>query len=66
MRRSLREGFETEDTTSIMVGETRLPATDEALPEGVQLRRITEEADIRAFSGMADKAYGLDRAGQPD
>jgi len=31
---------------------------DVPLPEGVTLRRITEEADVRAMSAMADRVFG--------
>ena len=33
-------------------------AVDVVLPEGVTLRRVTEEADVRAMAAMQDKAFG--------
>ena len=41
-----------------MIGEARLLAVDVPLPEGVTLRRVTEEADVRAMSAMQDEAFG--------
>ena len=54
----LANGFTAGEPESIMVGEARLLAVDVALPAGVRLRRITEEADVRAMSAMADEAFG--------
>jgi GNAT acetyltransferase-like protein len=54
----LEHGFTAGESESIMVGEARSLAVDVALPEGVTLRRITEEADVRAMSAMADEAFG--------
>lgn len=47
-----------------MVGEAKSLVIEEELPEGVRLRRITEEKDIQVFSVMVDKSYGLNRAEQ--
>ena len=58
------QGFESEDTRAIMVGEAKSLVIEEELPEGVRLRRITEEKDIQVFSVMVDKSYGLNRAEQ--
>ena len=41
-----------------MMGEARLLAVDVPLPEGVTLRTVTDEADVRAMSAMADEAFG--------
>jgi hypothetical protein len=57
-------GFQPDETESIMIGEVRALAGDLArpadadLPEGVTLRRVTEEADVRAMSAMQDEAFG--------
>lgn len=51
-------GFMPEETESIMIGEARLLAVDVPLPDGVTLRRITGEPDVRAMSAMADEAFG--------
>ena len=36
-----------------MIGEARLLAVDVELPDGVELRRIAAEADVRAMSAMS-------------
>ena len=41
-----------------MIGEARLLDVDVPLPAGVRLRRVTEEADVRAMSAMQDEAFG--------
>jgi len=51
-------GFIPDEPESIMVGEARSLAVDVALPDGVTLRRITEEADIRAMATMQDEVFG--------
>ena len=51
-------GFEPDETESIMLGEARLLAVDVDLPEGVTLRTVRDEADVRAMSAMADEAFG--------
>ncbi|SKC52268.1 GNAT family N-acetyltransferase [Krasilnikoviella flava] len=53
-------GFEPDDPESIMIGETRSLVADVPLPEGVTLRRVTAEADVRAMSAMADEVFGDD------
>lgn len=54
----LAAGFEAQDTESIMIGEVRHLAVDVALPDGVVLRRITAEADVRAMCAMQDEMFG--------
>ena len=41
-----------------MVGEARLLAVDVPLPEGVSLRTVSAEADVRAMCVMQDEAFG--------
>jgi predicted N-acetyltransferase YhbS len=41
-----------------MLGQLQALTVDVPLPEGVTLRRVTEEADVRAMSAMADEAFG--------
>lgn len=41
-----------------MIGPAAALAVDVPLPDGVTLRRITAEADIRAMSAMADEVFG--------
>lgn len=54
----LRHGFEPEDPESIMVGEARLLAVDVPLPDGIGLRAITNEEDVRAASIVQDGVFG--------
>ena len=41
-----------------MLGEAAALAVDVPLPEGVTLRRVTAEDDVRAMSAMSDEAFG--------
>ena len=54
----LEYGFIAGEPESIMIGEARLLAVEVPLPEGVTLRRVTEEADVRAMTAMQDEAFG--------
>jgi hypothetical protein len=54
----LENGFTAEEPESIMLGSARLLAVDVPSPEGATLRRVTEEADVRAMSAMQDEAFG--------
>lgn len=54
----LEHGFVAEETESIMVGPATGLAAELPLPEGVRLRKITEDSDIRAMSAMADEVFG--------
>ena len=40
-----------------MIGEARLLAVDVELPDGVELRRIAAEADVRAMSAMQQEVF---------
>jgi len=53
-----RNGFEPEESESIMIGEARLLDVEVPLPPGVHLRRVTDEADVRAMSAMQGQAFG--------
>ncbi|MEL7975846.1 GNAT family N-acetyltransferase [Isoptericola sp. F-RaC21] len=55
-------GFVPQEPESIMIGDARLLVADVPLPDGVSLRRITAEADVRAMSAMADEVFGDDPA----
>ena len=59
----LAHGFTPDETESIMVGDARALAVDVPLPDGVTLRRVTEEADIRAMIAMQDGVFGNDHGG---
>ncbi|HEY4346190.1 MAG TPA: hypothetical protein VGM80_01275 [Gaiellaceae bacterium] len=54
----VENGFTPSEPESIMIGEARLLATDVALPDGIELRQITSEADIRAASAMQEDVFG--------
>ncbi|GLI02275.1 GNAT family N-acetyltransferase [Phytohabitans aurantiacus] len=54
----LENGFVPDEPESIMIGEARLLDVDVPLPEGVTLRRVTEEPDVRAMSAMQDETFG--------
>ena len=54
----VEHGFVPEEPESIMIGEARSLAVDVPLPDGVTLRQVTEEPDVRAMSAMADVVFG--------
>lgn len=54
----LAHGFVAEEPESIMLGEARALAGDVPLPDGVTVRRVTEEADVRAMTAMQDEVFG--------
>ena len=54
----IRNGFEPEEPESIMIGEARLLDQEVPLPDGVRLRRVSEEPDVRAMSAMQGQAFG--------
>lgn len=54
----LESGFRADQPESIMVGEASALAVDVAVPEGVTLRTVTDERDVRTMSAMADDAFG--------
>lgn len=54
----LAHGFVPDEPESIMIGEARLLAVDVQLPEGVTLRRVEEDADVRAMSAMSAEVFG--------
>ena len=51
-------GFVAEEAESIMIGEARWLAVDAPLPDGVTLRRVTEERDVRAMMAMSARVFG--------
>ena len=54
----LENAFVPGEPESIMIGEARGLAVDVDLPDGVTLRRVTEEADVRAMSAMHGEVFG--------
>jgi ribosomal protein S18 acetylase RimI-like enzyme len=51
-------GFAPDERESIMIGEAAALAVDVSLPEGVTLRHVTAEADVRAMTAMQDEVFG--------
>ena len=51
-------GFKPDEPESIMIGEARALAVDVDLPEGVTIRTVTQEPDVRAMCSMADEPFG--------
>ena len=54
----LEHGFTPDEPESIMVGDAAALAVDVTLPDGVSLRRVTAEPDIRAMAAMQDEVFG--------
>lgn len=54
----LAHGFVADEPESIMIGEAGALAVDVRLPEGVALRQVSHERDVRAMSAMQDEAFG--------
>jgi hypothetical protein len=54
----VRSGFVAEDTESIMIGEARLLDVQVPLPDGIELHRVTAEADVRRFAAMQEEVFG--------
>jgi hypothetical protein len=54
----LEHGFVPEDPESIMIGDAAALAVDLPLPDGVTVRQVTEESDVRAMCAMQDEVFG--------
>jgi ribosomal protein S18 acetylase RimI-like enzyme len=54
----LDNGFVPEEPESIMIGEAQRLAVDLAPPEGVILRHVSQENDVRAMTAMSALAFG--------
>jgi GNAT superfamily N-acetyltransferase len=54
----LEHGFAPDEPESIMIGRAEALAVDVPLPEGVALRQVTREDDVRAMSAMQDEVFG--------
>jgi ribosomal protein S18 acetylase RimI-like enzyme len=54
----VEHGFVPEDPESIMIGDAEALAVDVPLPDGVTLRRVTAEPDVRAMCAMQDEVFG--------
>lgn len=53
----VEHGFVPDEPESVMMGAAELLAVDVPLPDGVTLRRVTTEEDVRAMSAAADAAF---------
>jgi ribosomal protein S18 acetylase RimI-like enzyme len=60
----LEHGFAPDEPESIMVGDARALAVDVALPDGVTLRQVYSEPDVRAMLAMQDEVFGGDPHGE--
>lgn len=54
----LENGFEPDETESVMIGAASALDVDVELPSGVSLRRVWDEPDIRGMSAMQDEVFG--------
>ncbi|TFC20805.1 GNAT family N-acetyltransferase [Cryobacterium algoritolerans] len=54
----LENGFEPEDPESIMIGSLEALCKGVPTPDGVTVRRVTSEDEVRAMSAMVDEAFG--------
>jgi hypothetical protein len=54
----VRNGFVPEEAESIMIGEAALLAVDVPLPNGIHLRLVTREPDVRALTAMQEEVFG--------
>jgi hypothetical protein len=54
----LDHGFTPGEPESVMIGPARTLAVDVALPEGIVLRRIRDESDVRRLAQMQHEVFG--------
>jgi hypothetical protein len=54
----VESGFVPEEQESIMIGDASALAMDVPLPDGVRLRRVTDDADVRAAAATQDEVFG--------
>ncbi|MGW9631039.1 GNAT family N-acetyltransferase [Agromyces sp. NPDC055520] len=54
----LANGFEADDVESIMIGEASALVAEVPLPDGVTVRRITAEPEVRAMCRMQGEVFG--------
>jgi GNAT superfamily N-acetyltransferase len=53
-------GFVPEPTETVLVGPTADTAAEPVLPDGVVLRRVTQDADLRRIAAMESTVWGAD------
>jgi GNAT superfamily N-acetyltransferase len=51
-------GFVSQDTETILIGEAHQLSVTVPLPDGVTLRQVTAEADVRRMSALQDEVFG--------
>ena len=56
----VEHGFVPGEPEAIMIGEAAGLVVDVSLPDGVTLRRVTSDADVRAMSAMQSHVFGND------
>lgn len=54
----LAHGFVAEEPESIMIGAAQRLAVDVPLPDGVTLRQVSGESDVRAMTAMSAQVFG--------
>lgn len=54
----LEHGFGAREPESVMIGTARALAVDVALPDGIVLRRIRDEPDVRRMAQMQREVFG--------
>ncbi|MEV7663352.1 GNAT family N-acetyltransferase [Paenarthrobacter sp. NPDC089316] len=54
----LANGFTADEPESIMIGEAQALSADVPLPDGVTLRLVVDEPDVRAMTAMQDEVFG--------
>ena len=54
----VENGFMPDEAESIMIGDAMALAGDVPVPDGVTVRQVTSEADVRAMSAMQDEVFG--------
>jgi hypothetical protein len=59
----LANDFEPDEAESIMIGELAGLVAEVPLPEGVALRQVTSEDDVRAFGAMQEEVFDLPATG---
>jgi len=59
LHEALRDnGFVAQEPEAILMDEAHAVAVDVPLPNGVSLRQVTTETDVRAMSAMQDEVFG--------
>lgn len=54
----VENGFQPDDSESIMIGEAKMLDVNVQLPVGVTLRCVTDEADVRRMTAMESLVFG--------